>query len=311
MGVLDEIVSHKRTEVAAARARRPLAEAVSACRGLPPVRDLADALRARGPQRVRLIAEVKRASPSKGVLAGGLDPTAQARGYAAAGAAAVSVLTDLKYFQGCLDDLVAVRAAVDVPVLRKEFIVEEYQLWEARAAGADAVLLIVAALERAALVDLFHACAGVGLSTLVEAHTAAELERALALGAPVIGINNRNLQTLETALATSLELLPRVPAGTVAVSESGIFTREDVERVVEAGAQAVLVGEALVRAADVAAKVRELTLVPPHPALSPEGRGERETSGRSPGGRGEGETSGRCPEERERRRARSDGDGAA
>ena len=263
MGVLDEIVAHKRGEVTAARARRPLSELSASCRALAPARDFAAALRPSGGQRVRIIAEVKRASPSKGVMAGGLDPAAQAGRYAAAGAAAVSVLTDLKYFGGSLDDLIAVRAAVDAPVLRKEFIVDEYQLWEARAAGADAVLLIVAALSAPALRDLFHASKAVGLATLVEAHTAAELEQALSLGAPVVGVNNRNLQTLQTSLDTSIELLPRIPPGTVAVSESGLHHRADVERVVAAGAQAVLVGEALVRAADVGAKVRELSLQAP------------------------------------------------
>lgn len=273
MGVLDEIVAHKRGEVAAARARRPLSELSAACRDLPPAREFTGALRPVGAQRVRVIAEVKRASPSKGVIAGALDPAAQAGRYAAAGAAAVSVLTDFKYFGGSLDDLVAVRRAVDAPVLRKEFIVDEYQLWEARAAGADAVLLIVAALPPSALRDLFHASKGVGLATLVEAHTAAELDQALALGAPVVGVNNRNLQTLETSLATSVALLPRIPSGTVAVAESGIHRRADVEQVVAAGAHAVLVGEALVRAADVGAKLRELTLMDPSPAspLSPPG----------------------------------------
>jgi indole-3-glycerol phosphate synthase len=210
---------------------------------------------------VRLLAEVKRASPSRGVLNAALDPVAQALLYAGAGAAALSVLTDARYFHGSLDDLVAVRAAVDCPVLRKEFIVDEYQLWEARAAGADAVLLIVAALDGRALRDLFHAAGDMGLSTMVEAHTAAELEAALALGAPVIGINNRDLQSLATSLDTSLRLLPTIPPGPVAVSESGIFTRADVERVVAAGAHAVLVGEALVRAPDVAALARELQLL--------------------------------------------------
>src|SRR5207237_3756941 len=158
--------------------------------------------------------------------------------------AAIPVLHEQKYFRASLEDLVAVRAAVDLPILRKEFILDEYQLWESRAAGADAVLLITAALEEARLRDLHHAAKGVGLSTLVEVHTAAELERAVALGAPVIGVNNRNLQTLETSLQPSLALLPRVPSAHTAVSESGIFTRGDVDRVVRAGAHAVLVGEA-------------------------------------------------------------------
>jgi len=260
MNVLEEIVAHKREEVRAQRDGRPLADVRAACRHLPPVRDFAAALRPAPGVRVCLIAEVKRASPSRGVLNATLDPVAQARAYAGAGAAALSVLTDRKYFHGCLDDLVAVRAAVERPVLRKEFIVDEYQLWEARAAGADAVLLIVAALPRAALHDLFHAAGEAGLGTLVEAHSAAELDDALALGAPVIGVNNRDLATLTVSLVPCLELLPRVPRDRVAVAESGLHTAADVAQAVAAGAHAVLVGEALVRATDVAAKVRELTL---------------------------------------------------
>jgi indole-3-glycerol phosphate synthase len=189
-----------------------------------------------------------------------LDPVSQACTYASAGAAAVSVLTDEKYFRGSLDDLVAVRAAVARPLLRKEFIVDEYQLWESRAAGADAVLLIVAALDQEALSDLAQAAKGIGLATLVEVHTAEELDLALALGARVIGVNNRDLQTLKTSLAPSLTLLPLIPPGPLAVSESGITTGADVERVVAAGACAILVGEGLVRATDVRAKVRELLL---------------------------------------------------
>src|SRR6266852_5006536 len=235
MGVLDEIIAHKRSELSRRRARRAVGELEAECRRLPPPRDLEAALRPRGRQRVSLIAEVKKASPSHGVLKADLDPVSQARAYARAGAAAISVLTDQKYFRGSLEDLVAVRAAVDLPILRKEFILDEYQLWESRAAGADAVLLITAALEEARLRDLHHAAKGVGLSTLVEVHTAAELERALALGAPVIGVNNRDLQTLETSLQPSLDLLPRVPRAHTAVSESGIFTAADVRRVVEAG----------------------------------------------------------------------------
>lgn len=261
MGVLDEIVRYKREEVRERRGALALAGLRAACQGRPPARDLARALRPPAGVRVRLIAEVKRASPSRGVLNAALDPVAQARAYAGAGAAVLSVLTDARYFHGSLDDLVAVRAVVDRPVLRKEFIVDEYQLWEARAAGADAALLIVAALERAALEDLFQAAAGMGLGTLVEAHTAGELETALAIGAPVIGINNRDLQTLTTSLEVSLQLLPAIPPDRVAVSESGIFSRADVERVVAAGAHAVLVGEALVRAADVGSVARELQLL--------------------------------------------------
>lgn len=262
MGVLDEIIAHKKDELSRQRARRPLHELRRDCRGLPEPRDFEAALRPRDPHRVTLIAEVKRASPSHGVLKADLDPVSQARTYASSGAAAVSVLTDEKYFRGSLDDLVSVRAAVTVPLLRKEFIVEEYQLWESRLAGADAVLLIVAALEQETLRDLMHAARGIGLGILVEVHAASELDRALALDAPVIGVNNRDLQTLTTSLAPSLALLPLIPPGPVAVSESGITTGAEVERVVAAGARAILVGEGLVRAGNVPAKVRELLLTP-------------------------------------------------
>ncbi len=270
MGVLDEIISHKRSELAERRAHRSVKDLQAVCRQRPPAADFAGALWPRPPRRLSLIAEVKRASPSQGILRADLDPVSQSRAYAKAGAAAISVLTDEKYFRGSLDDLVAVRSEVAVPVLRKEFIVEEYQLWESRASGADAVLLIAAALDREALQDLLHAAKGIGLGSLVEVHTAEELERALELGAPVVGVNNRDLQTLRTSLDPSLRLLPLIPPGPLAVSESGIFTGADVERLVAAGAHAVLVGEALIRAPDVAAKVRELLLMPPHLSLSPE-----------------------------------------
>lgn len=260
MGVLDEIISHKRSELEQRRARRSVGDLQAACQRLPPAHDFAAALRPSPPHRVSLIAEVKRASPSQGILKADLDPVAQCRAYTRAGAAVISVLTDEKYFRGSLDDLVAVRSAVAVPILRKEFILEQYQLWESRACGADAVLLIVAALDRQTLGDLLQAAKGIGLGTLVEAHTAEELERALEVGAPVVGVNNRNLQTLQTSLDSSLHLLPRIPPGTVAVSESGISTAADVERVVRAGAHAILVGEGLLRANDVDAKVRELLL---------------------------------------------------
>ena len=275
MGVLDEIVANKRSELVERRRRRPLGALEVDCRGLGAALDFEAALRPAAGHRVRLIAEVKRASPSQGVIRADLDPATQARAYAGAGAAAISVLTDAKYFKGSLDDLVAVRRAIDVPMLRKDFIVDEYQLWESRAAGADALLLIVAALDGSALGDLLHAAKGVGVGTLVEVHTAAELDQALRVGAPVIGVNNRDLQTLTTTLETSLRLLPRIPPGPVAVSESGIFAAADVERVVRAGAHAVLVGEALVKAADVRAKVRELLL--------------RDASLSSHGGEGQGE----------------------
>ena len=259
MSILAEIVEHKRREVAGAKAAMPRAALERACTASGPARDFARALT---PPRggVRLIAEVKKASPSRGVLAPGLDPVALASTYARHGADAISVLTDAKYFQGSLDVLRAVRAAVDVPLLRKDFTIDEYQLWEARAGGADAVLLIVAILEPGQLRDLAAAAKGLGLAALVECHTASELDVALAAGCGIVGINNRDLATFETRLETTLALLPLIPPGPIVVSESGFFTGADVRRVVAAGAHAVLVGEGLVRAADVAAKLRELRL---------------------------------------------------
>jgi indole-3-glycerol phosphate synthase len=261
MGILGEIVQHKGGELAGRKAALPLSELHARCRRVAPPRDFEAALRLRLGRRVALIAELKKASPSRGVLAEAFDPSALARTCAANGAVALSVLTDEKFFQGRLDTLAEVRSVVDLPLLRKDFILEEYQLWESRAFGADAVLLIVAALDPARLRELLRAAKGLGLGAVVEVHTRDELEIALLVGAPVIGINNRNLQTFETRLEISLDLLPLIPPGPVVVSESGFFTRQDVERVITAGAHAILVGEALVRAPDMAAKVRELALL--------------------------------------------------
>jgi indole-3-glycerol phosphate synthase len=261
MGVLDEIVKDKRAEVARRRGQVPRSDLEARGRHRGPPKEFGAALIPRGGARVRLVAEVKKASPSKGVLAASLDPVGLARAYAQHGAAALSVLTDRKYFHGSPEDLERVRAAVDLPLLLKDFVLEEYQLWEARALGADAALLIVAALGRPQLADLLQAAKGIGLGALVEVHTAKELDLALTLDAGILGVNNRDLQTLETRLETSLTLIPLVPPGPVVVSESGLFTGADVERVVAAGAHAVLVGEALVTAPDVGAKVRELALL--------------------------------------------------
>ena len=259
MSILDEIVRHKREELAQRRRATPRARLEAACRGLAPARAFAAALRPPAGQ-VRVIAELKKASPSRGVLAAAFDPLALARVYAAHGAAAVSVLTDEKYFQGRLELLAAVRDVVDLPLLRKDFTIDEYQVWEARAAGADAVLLIAGILDQQQLVDLLAGATDVGLDALVEVHTAAELDRVLAAGAGIIGINNRDLKTFDTTLDTTLELLPSIPPGPIVVSESGFFTAADVRKVVDAGAHAVLVGEALVRATDAGTKLRELTL---------------------------------------------------
>ena len=259
MSILDEIVAHKRQELGQRRRDVPRSELERRSAARPAPRDFARALTPR-PGGVRLLAEVKKASPSRGVLAEHFDPLALAQVYAEHGAAALSVLTDEKYFQGSLDFLSAIRDRVEVPILRKDFTLDEYQVWEARAAGADAVLLIVSILDGARLSDLRQAATGLGLAALVEAHTASEIDVALTAGARIVGINNRDLKTFETRIETSLELLPLIPPGCLAVSESGFFTAADVRAVAAAGAHAVLVGEALVRATDVAAKVRELAL---------------------------------------------------
>ena len=259
MSILDDIVRDKRAEVTRRKAETPRAALERRVAGRTAPRDFEAALRpARG--AVRLIAEVKKASPSRGVLARDLDPQSLARAYAAAGAHAISVLTDEKYFQGSLDLLGRIRDTVEVPLLRKDFMIDEYQLWESRAAGADAVLLIVAILEPPRLSDLAAAAKGLGLAALVECHTAGELDAALGAGARIVGINNRDLRTFETRIETTLELLPLVPPGPIVVSESGFVDPAQVRRVVQAGAHAILVGEALVTAGDVAARIRALTL---------------------------------------------------
>lgn len=252
--ILDRIVVTKRREVAALRERR--GEVESALAGAPPVRDFAGALRASG--AVALMAEVKRRSPGAGEIRPGLDPVEVARGYEDAGAAAVSVLTDVSWFGGSLEDLTRVRGAVSLPVLRKDFTIDELQVVEARGAGADAVLLIVRILDDEALRALAATAADLGMAALVEVHDGDELERALAAGATLIGINNRNLDTFETSLDVTEELLPRVPPTVTVVSESGIRGPGDVDRVGRAGAHAVLVGESLLRAESPAGAAAEL-----------------------------------------------------
>jgi indole-3-glycerol phosphate synthase len=255
---LEGILARKREEVVERRAARPDRALEAALEDLPPPRDFAGALAARG-EPVRVVAEVKRMSPSAGAIARGLDAVEQARRYAAAGAAAVSVLTDGPGFGGSLADLAAVRAAVTVPLLRKDFVVDRYQLLEARLHGADAALLIVAALPGEALRRLLGDCAPLGLAALVEVHDRPELDAALAAGARLIGVNNRNLHTFAVDLATSERLLPLLPAGVKGVAESGVRTAADARRLAAAGAANLLVGEALVRAEDPAALLAELT----------------------------------------------------
>lgn len=256
MSVLDDIVAgvredlhRRRTEVSEADLRARLLE-------MPPPRDPLPAFRATG---CSVIAEVKRRSPSKGDLADIPDPAALAAAYARGGAAAISVLTEERRFGGSLDDLRAVRAAVDVPLLRKDFVVENYQLLEARAAGADLVLLIVAALSDEALRTLYDHARELGLTPLVEVHDEPEAERALAVGPSLIGINARNLKTLDVDPATFGKVAPLLPAGVVRVAESGISRPDDVRRVAAEGADVVLVGEALVRDGDPEAAVRAMT----------------------------------------------------
>lgn len=256
MSILAEILAHKEVEVTEARARLPMPALQREVADLPPTRGFRAALeRASG---VGVIAEVKKASPSKGLIRPDFDPVAIARSYAAGGAACLSVLTDARYFQGHADYLRQVRATVDLPLLRKDFVVDGYQLYEARAWGADAVLLIVAAFygpeagtrsehDLAALLGL---ASSLGLDALVEVHDRDELEVALAAGARLIGINNRNLRTFVTDLQTTERLAAAVPPGVLLVSESGIASAADCERVARAGARAVLVGESLMRCPD-------------------------------------------------------------
>jgi indole-3-glycerol phosphate synthase len=257
--ILQRILATKRDEIAAAQARVPLAELRARARDAAPVRDFAGALQARvaagGPA---VIAEVKKASPSKGVLREDFDPAAIAAGYARHGATCLSVLTDVDYFQGSPAYLQQARAACALPVLRKDFIVDAYQIAEARAWGADAVLLIVAALGRDALHALEAEAHAAGLAVLVEVHDAAELELALELATPLVGINNRNLRTFETRLDTTLALLPRIGPERIVITESGILARADVARMRAAGVQAFLVGEAFMRAPDPGAELARL-----------------------------------------------------
>lgn len=256
MSVLDQIIVGVREDLAGREASRPLADVRAALADVDPARDPMPHFRAPGSS---VIAEVKRKSPSKGELADIPDPAALASAYAAGGAAAISVLTEQRRFGGSLDDLVAVRAAVDTPVLRKDFIVTSYQLVEARAAGADLALLIVAALDDADLRRLHDEARELGLTVLVEVHDEDETERAVALGAELVGVNARNLKTLAVDDDTFGRLAPLVPEDRVLVAESGISGPDDVTRFVGQGARAVLVGEALVRDGDPTGAVRAMT----------------------------------------------------
>ncbi len=254
--ILDDILAHKCDEVAERKRARP----VAALRDAPLYGEARRGFRtalAAGPAPAA-IAEVKRASPSRGVIRTHFDPPAHARAYEAAGAAALSVLTDERFFQGHLDHLAAVRAVVALPCLRKDFLVDPYQVDEARAFGADAVLVIAAAGSAALRGELLAAAREAGLDVLVEVHDERELEWALAVGATLVGVNNRDLATFVTSLETTERLAPLVPADVLLVAESGILSSGDVRRMVAAGARAVLVGEACMAAADPGAALAEL-----------------------------------------------------
>lgn len=255
--ILEKILSHKRDEVERAKQARPVTHLRREAEALPSRPGRFRAAIAGG-EAIALIAEVKKASPSKGVIRPDFDPVDLAKAYAAAGASAISVLTDERFFMGSLEHLRSVREAVSLPLLRKEFVIDPYQLYEAKVWGADAVLLIVAALRREELSDLLQLAGELGLDALVEVHTEEELETAMACGAEIVGINNRDLRTFETTLEVTARLAPRVRGDAALVSESGIHRREDLHLLARVGVDAVLVGEALAREQDVEGKVREL-----------------------------------------------------
>ncbi len=257
--ILNKILAVKGEEIAQAQRAKTLAEMKDEAYSAPPPRDFVAALRSRhAASQAAVIAEIKKASPSKGVLRGQFDPAAIARSYAEAGAACLSVLTDRQFFQGAPEYLQQARAACALPTLRKDFVIDAYQVYEARAMGADCVLLIVAALDLSALQELERVAAALGMAVLVEVHDAAELELALRLNTPLVGINNRNLRTFETRLETTLELLPTIPAGKIVVTESGILQPAHVTLMQAAGVHTFLVGEAFMRAPDPGAELKRL-----------------------------------------------------
>ena len=257
--ILRRILARKAEEIAERSARIPLTELAARCADAPPTRGFADAIRARIAQgEAAVIAEIKKASPSKGVIRANFDPTAIARSYAAGGATCLSVLTDVDFFQGADAYLVTARENCALPVLRKDFTIHPYQVYEARALGADCILLIVAALDDAALRELSLLAADLDLDVLVEVHDGEELVRALDVPSRLIGVNNRNLRTFEVSLDTTLALRERVPADRILVTESGIATRADVAKMREVGVHAFLVGEVFMRADDPGAALRRL-----------------------------------------------------
>ncbi len=258
--ILQKILDHKRQEVAQAQARVPLAQLREKLSGLPAPRGFGRALREKAAQDTAIIAEVKKGSPSKGVIRADFDPVAIARGYQRAGACCLSVLTDSRFFLGELDYLTRIAEAVRLPLLRKDFVIDPYQIVEARVHGADAVLLIAAALDLDTLRRFAEQAGELGLDVLLEVHDEPELEMALQLPVELIGINNRNLQTFQTDLAVTERLLGLIPAGRLVVSESGITCRADIRRLQAAGASAFLIGESLMREGDFEAKLHSLLI---------------------------------------------------
>ena len=253
--ILSEIAAYKREFVAARQRQRSLADVRAHARDTPMPADFAGALAADG---IALIAEVKKASPSKGVIRADFDPERIADAYAANGARCLSVLTDEAYFQGCDAYVQMAKEVAGLPVLRKDFTIDEYQIYEARVIGADAILLIAALMDSSQLDDYLGLAGDLELDALVEVHDGAELARTKAAGARLVGINNRDLRTFATTLETTFALVDQMPEGAVVVSESGIENRGHVERLAAAGVDAILVGESLMREADIGAKVREL-----------------------------------------------------
>ena len=254
--ILSRIVAHKRVELAADRAAEPLSDLMHRARDAAAPRDFSSAVAGDGD--VRLIAEIKKASPSKGVIQPDFDHRRVAREYAEAGVDAISVLTDERFLQGALSYIADVRAIAAVPVLRKDFTLDPYHVWQARAAGADAILLIVAILTDEELAGLSDLATDLGMACLVEAHDADEMARTEAMGARIVGINNRDLRTFETSLDTTFRLRDNAPADAVLVSESGIRTADDVRRLREGGIDAMLVGEAIMASGAAGAKIRDL-----------------------------------------------------
>ena len=254
--ILDEIVAHKKKELLETKRGTSLADQKKRAADAGPIRGFSTALSTG--TAIRLIAEVKKASPSKGVIREDFDPVKIAGTYEQSGAACLSVLTEKNYFQGDLGYLGAIRKVVGLPLLRKDFIIDEYQIFEARAAGADAILLIAACLDRRQMEDFLGTAEGLGLDVLVESHTLKELDKSLIAGARILGINNRDLTNFTVSLQTTFDLLKDIPDDRIVVSESGIKSRDDVTKLERAGVDAVLVGESLMREKDIGKKVKEL-----------------------------------------------------